>query len=98
MTYASTSIDRRAEYYAKCADVIASDPLDFYTRAEKGRRFIAGWLYASTAAPAMADLFESRLSAPKLADLVDNARHTDARAHDPKSATDLRLVRGSLAA
>ena len=38
MTYASTSIDRRADYYARAAEVIAADPLDFYTRAEKGRR------------------------------------------------------------
>lgn len=37
----SMSIDRRAEYYAKIAEHIAKDPLDFYTRAEKGRR----WLY-----------------------------------------------------
>ena len=41
MTYASTSVDRRAAYYARCASVIAADPLDFYTRAEKGRRFLA---------------------------------------------------------
>lgn len=41
MTYASTSIDRRADYYARCAELIAADPLDFYTRAEKGRRFQA---------------------------------------------------------
>lgn len=41
MTYASTSVDRRAEYYARCASVIAADPLDFYTRAEKGRKFQA---------------------------------------------------------
>lgn len=41
MTYASTSIDRRADYYARCASLIAADPLDFYTRAEKGRRFQA---------------------------------------------------------
>jgi hypothetical protein len=41
MRYASTSIDRRAEYYARCAEVIASDPLDFYTRAEKGRQYLA---------------------------------------------------------
>ena len=40
MTYASTSIDRRAAYYARCAEVIASDPLDFYCRAEKGRQFL----------------------------------------------------------
>lgn len=39
MTYASTSIDRRAIYYARAATVIAADPLDFYTRAEKGRRW-----------------------------------------------------------
>jgi hypothetical protein len=44
MTYASTSVDRRAEYYARCASVIAADPLDFYTRAEKGRRFQANQL------------------------------------------------------
>ncbi len=41
MTYASTSVDRRAEYYARSAAVIAADPLDFYTRAERGRRFQA---------------------------------------------------------
>lgn len=41
MTYASTSVDRRAAYYARCASVIAADPLDFYTRAERGRRFLA---------------------------------------------------------
>jgi hypothetical protein len=39
MTYASTSIDRRAIYYARAADLIAADPLDFYTRAERGRRW-----------------------------------------------------------
>lgn len=39
MTYASTSVDRRAQYYARCADIIAADPLDFYTRAERGRRW-----------------------------------------------------------
>lgn len=41
MTYASTSIDRRADYYARIAPLIAADPLDFYTRAERGRRFLA---------------------------------------------------------
>ena len=40
-SYASTSIDRRADYYARCAELIARDPLDFYTRAEKGRRIQA---------------------------------------------------------
>jgi len=41
MTYASTSVDRRAIYYTRAANVIAADPLDFYTRAEKGRRWQA---------------------------------------------------------
>lgn len=44
MTYASTSIDRRAEYYTRVAELIAADPLDFYTRAEKGRQFMASRL------------------------------------------------------
>lgn len=43
-SYASISIDRRADYYARCAEFIAADPLDFYTRAEKGRRFQASRL------------------------------------------------------
>ena len=42
MSYASTSVDRRAVYYARCAAVIAADPLTFYCRAEKGRRWIEG--------------------------------------------------------
>jgi hypothetical protein len=57
MTYASTSIDRRAEYYARCAGLIASDPLDFYTRAEKGRRYLAQHFHSSPA-PAAGDLFD----------------------------------------
>lgn len=44
MTYASTSIDRRADYYARIAPLIAADPLDFYTRAERGRRILASRL------------------------------------------------------
>jgi hypothetical protein len=39
MSYASTSIDRRAAYYVRSAILIAADPLDFYTRAERGRKF-----------------------------------------------------------
>lgn len=35
---ASTIIDRRAQYYARYAALIAADPLDFYSRAEKGRK------------------------------------------------------------
>lgn len=38
MNYAVISIDRRAEYYARVAELIAADPLGFYTRAEKGRQ------------------------------------------------------------
>ena len=44
MNYSTMSIDRRAEYYARSAALIAADPLDFYTRAEKGRRFLASRL------------------------------------------------------
>lgn len=51
MTYASTSVDRRAAYYARCASVIAADPLDFYTRAEKGRRFLATHFNSSMGQP-----------------------------------------------
>jgi hypothetical protein len=100
MTYASTSIDRRAQYYAKCADVIAADPLDFYTRAEKGRRFLTTWLSAHAiealqAPDPMHDLFEPRLSAPKLGELLDSAVRNDrSKSHGPV----LSLVRGGLAA
>jgi hypothetical protein len=38
MQYASISIDRREAYYERCAQIIAKDPLGFYTRAEAGRR------------------------------------------------------------
>jgi hypothetical protein len=41
MNYSSMSIDRRAQYYARSAQVIAADPLDFYTRAERGRKLLA---------------------------------------------------------
>jgi hypothetical protein len=51
MTYASTSIDRRAIYYARAANVIAADPLDFYTRAERGRRFQVRQLNAGAIKP-----------------------------------------------
>lgn len=51
MSYASISIDRRAEYYARCAPLIAADPLDFYTRAEKGRQFLASRLNRYTDEP-----------------------------------------------
>jgi hypothetical protein len=44
VSYATFSIDRRAEYYARIADLIAADPLDFYTRAERGRKLLAVWL------------------------------------------------------
>ena len=51
MTYASISIDRRAAYYVRCAPLIAADPLDFYTRAEKGRRFLASQFNAPMGQP-----------------------------------------------
>lgn len=51
MSYASTSVDRRAAYYARCAPVIAADPLDFYTRAEKGRRFLASRFHSPLGQP-----------------------------------------------
>ena len=63
MSYASMSIDRRAEYYARCAELIAADPLDFYTRAEKGRRVLANWMGPKAAQiPAMADLFNAAIT------------------------------------
>lgn len=64
MTYASTSVDRRADYYARCAEHIAADPLDFYTRAEKGRRFIAAHLnpYVTQAPRAIVDQYLSDVS------------------------------------
>jgi len=42
MTYVSTSIDRRAQYYARVSQLIARDPISFYSRAEKGRQYLAG--------------------------------------------------------
>lgn len=41
MNYSTMSIDRRAQYYARSAEIIAADPLDFYTRAERGRKYLA---------------------------------------------------------
>ncbi|MGH8028491.1 MAG: hypothetical protein ACREO3_01010 [Arenimonas sp.] len=38
-----TVIDRRAEYYRRAASAIAADPLDFYTRAERGRQLLRNW-------------------------------------------------------
>jgi hypothetical protein len=38
----NSTTDRRAEYYQRAAKVIAEDPLGFYTRAEKGRRYQSG--------------------------------------------------------
>lgn len=39
----STTVDRREAYYRRVAPHVAADPLAFYTRAEKGRRYLA-WL------------------------------------------------------
>lgn len=40
-----TNGERIADYYRRTADLIAADPLGFYTRAERGRR-IQAQLYA----------------------------------------------------
>ena len=32
------TVDRREEYYVRVARFVAADPLDFYVRAERGRR------------------------------------------------------------
>lgn len=39
--YETVSTDRKAAYYANVAPLIAADPLFFYTRAEKGRKWLA---------------------------------------------------------
>ena len=84
MSYASMSIDRRAEYYARCAELIAADPLDFYTRAEKGRRILANWMGPGAAKiPAMADLFNAAI-------VGKDAQHAGQRS--------MVLIRGGLAA
>jgi hypothetical protein len=59
----TSSIDRRAEYYAKVAEHIANDPLDFYVRAERGRR----WLY---------DRFKIVAAAPPPAKEIQRAKLT----------------------
>jgi hypothetical protein len=52
MSYVVLTIDRRAEYYARAAALIAADPLGFYTRAETGRRIIAARLSIHAMQPA----------------------------------------------
>jgi hypothetical protein len=82
MSYASMSIDRRAEYYARCAELIAADPLDFYTRAEKGRRILANWMGPHAAhIPAMSDLFNAAIVGK-----------------DAAPQRGMKLIRGGLAA
>ena len=82
MSYASMSIDRRAEYYARCAELIAADPLDFYTRAEKGRRILANWMAPGAARiPNMADLFNAAVAAKEV-----------------PAQQRMKLIRGGLAA
>ena len=34
----TVTVDRRAQYYQRVAELIAADPLGFYARAERGRR------------------------------------------------------------
>jgi hypothetical protein len=72
-SYASISVDRRADYYARCAGIIAADPLDFYTRAERGRRFQASRLKPQVEAahlnvPSALKAVPSRLSETSAAD------------------------------
>ena len=55
MRYETRTTDNRADYYAGIADLIAADPLDFYVRAERGRRWQALNLTNEYAAEAMAD-------------------------------------------
>lgn len=99
MTYASTSVDRRAEYYARCASVIAADPLDFYTRAEKGRKFQASRLGLQVQATPQAQVVAKYLkSVAKLpvAGSAPNARPSaDVPVRDNLLAFPMRLV-GSL--
>lgn len=84
MSYASMSIDRRAEYYARCAELIAADPLDFYTRAEKGRRILANWMGPRAGKhPVMSELFNEAIAGK---DASGNAHR------------NMRLIRGGLAA
>lgn len=41
-------VDRREAYYSRAALHIAADPLDFYTRAERGRRYTGASLPTPT--------------------------------------------------
>lgn len=66
MTYVSTSIDRRAQYYARISHLIAMDPLAFYSRAEKGRQYLAS-----------RRLGEAPVTAPNVVSFTD-ARRKDA--------------------
>lgn len=91
MTYASTSIDRRADYYARSAPLIAADPLDFYTRAENGRRFQMSRLDVRTSRPTATPT----LPAPG----ESYAWRNDAKLHSSrKSGLELLLCDGALAA
>lgn len=44
--FETITVDRREDYYANVGAFIAADPLDFYCRAERGRRWLAlrSWL------------------------------------------------------
>ena len=92
MTYASTSIDRRADYYARSAPLIAADPLDFYTRAENGRRFQMSRLNLRASKP--------KPTAPTLSMPVESfARRIDAKLlSSRKNGVELVVCDGALAA
>jgi hypothetical protein len=59
MCHSSKSIDRRAEYYARCASVIAEDPLGFYARAERGRKYLESHraTFVAPPSPSLTSLF-----------------------------------------
>lgn len=92
MTYASTSIDRRADYYARSAPLIAADPLDFYTRAENGRRFQMSRLDLRASKP--------KPIAPTLPTPGESyAWRNEAKLHSSrKNGAELVLCEGALAA
>lgn len=45
--FETITVDRREDYYANVGAFIAADPLDFYCRAERGRRWLAEFMQAA---------------------------------------------------
>jgi hypothetical protein len=84
MCYASKSIDRRAAYYARCAELIAEDPLGFYTRAERGRRYIESHrvTFVAPPSPTLASLFAKATLAAQAQAAQDAAREHAGRVRE----------------